>query len=56
MIYSHSAARLLAGNPAITSHRTRFQRLPALLHKEPLPHTDMNKAQARGFVHPLVTG
>lgn len=35
VIYSCSAARSLAGNPAITSHRTRLQRLPEISHKEP---------------------
>lgn len=56
MIYSHAAARLLASNPAIRSHCTRFQLSPAILHKEPLPHADMNKDKARGFIYPLITG
>jgi len=56
VIYSHSAAQLLASNPAITSHLTRFQCSPAIVHKEPPPHTDTNKAKARGVIHPLIMG
>lgn len=39
VIYSCSAARSLAGKPAITSHRTRLQCLPEISHKELQPHS-----------------